>query len=865
MRNEELFKWVDRELYPTLFNKMDAILPEFDFIRRGNSWQSNNKLKVNGDTGSEKGKVYIYANNPGVIIDYRLDPTSITKYLMRTGRSYIDIITGLSREANLTPPISENYDPEEYESRQRKQTLTELCNSFFISSLHTNKDASDTMEYLKSRGYTVGETKLMEIGYLPSQNELIHHLQTKGYSKDQLEEVIKLDYRLGATHKLTIPFRSGGTLKGFKFRATSPGATPKYINSKDLDVNGGFFNLLSIKGDKDITIVEGELDALNATVKGIDNVVAIGSKSIAKSQIKDAIQRGAKKITICLDTDPGKEEETRSTINRAIDLILEEDFKAVFVANLGTNNGEKNDPDTLIQDKGIEALEEALNGSRVLPYYLYKIEAILQQYGEIEQREKRSLNEKEIEELIDEIVATALTIKDPIHRERYENKFKNAPITEALGITESSINEAIRRLDRAKVEEETLHELEELHRDIKEATSKGDTEEAFRLLKKAQNIETKSRASDSEQLFKPITEEWIIDEILNRPPSLYSGYTIGYDNETGEALPLELPSSAITTIAGPTNHGKTTLLVNLALNVLENHPEKDIYYLSFEETKIDIFMRMLNTYIGKNHPELISNNPRKSIDYYYKNNGDATMFKASKVEDFTRVKDSFMNELILSRRLNIEHKELDCESLCSAIRAIKKDNPRAGAIFIDYIQLINLKSGHKLSRQPEVKEITEQLKRVSIDTGLPIIVGAQFNRQVESLLHLDATKIGEAGDIERASNTIVGMWNNNESPNYGSLTKGDEREIEIYSQPGTIFVQVLKRRNDIKGVKENLIFDGKRGLITNLNSRERAQIDVENGHIRKETPASSWGKPKQEVKPREESKASEALPFEPDK
>jgi hypothetical protein len=42
-----------------------------------------------------------------------------------------------------------------------------------------------------------------------------------------------------------IPYRSGGSIKGFKFR-TIEEITPKYLNSGGLDRIGGF-NLLGIK------------------------------------------------------------------------------------------------------------------------------------------------------------------------------------------------------------------------------------------------------------------------------------------------------------------------------------------------------------------------------------------------------------------------------------------------------------------------------------------------------------------------------------------------------------------------------------------------------------------------------------------
>jgi DNA primase len=88
----------------------------------------------------------------------------------------------------------------------------------------------------------------MELGYIPDQNKLSKYLLSKGYSQTLIDEVVKLNKGIGTTHKLTIPYRSGGSIKGFKFR-TIVEATPKYLNSTGLDRLGGFFNLLGIKGD----------------------------------------------------------------------------------------------------------------------------------------------------------------------------------------------------------------------------------------------------------------------------------------------------------------------------------------------------------------------------------------------------------------------------------------------------------------------------------------------------------------------------------------------------------------------------------------------------------------------------------------
>ena len=138
---------------------------------------------------------------------------------------------------------------------------------------------------------------------------------------------------------------------------------------------------------------------------------------------------------------------------------------------------------------------------------------------------------------------------------------------------------------------------------------------------------------------------------------------------------------------------------------------------------------------------------------------------------------------------------------------------KPGAIFIDYIQLLNLPEGKykTYSRQEEIKEICIALKDVAVETGLPIILGAQFNREVVNQLRIHATKIGEAGDIERIANLIVGFWNNNFKP---LATDGELREIGSIT-PDTLYTTILKNRGGRVGLEETLSFNGNTGKIKN--------------------------------------------------
>ena len=176
-----------------------------------------------------------------------------------------------------------------------------------------------------------------------------------------------------------------------------------------------------------------------------------------------------------------------------------------------------------------------------------------------------------------------------------------------------------------------------------------------------------------------------------------------------------------------------------------------------------------------------------------------------------------------TRRLNIHYSSYNSDTLIEAIRYLHK-HAKPGAILIDYIQLLNLPEGKykTYSRQEEIKEICIALKDVAVETGLPIILGAQFNREVVNQLRLHPTKIGEAGDIERLANLIVGFWNNN----FQQLaTEGELKEIGSIT-PDTLYTTILKNRGGRVGLTELLSFNGNTGKIKNSNTPLGSYFEV---------------------------------------
>ena len=111
------------------------------------------------------------------------------------------------------------------------------------------------------------------------------------------------------------------------------------------------------------------------------------------------------------------------------------------------------------------------------------------------------------------------------------------------------------------------------------------------------------------------------------------------------------------------------------------------------------------------------------------------------------------------------------------------------------------------------------LKDCSVETGLPIVLGAQFNRQVTCEADLSPIYISEAGDIERIASLILGFWNRN----FLGFTKDGNKTKDgkiIKDKRPEIYLEVLKGRKIGNGHNSILSFHGNMGKIENSIKHE---------------------------------------------
>ena len=88
-----------------------------------------------------------------------------------------------------------------------------------------------------------------------------------------------------------------------------------------------------------------------------------------------------------------------------------------------------------------------------------------------------------------------------------------------------------------------------------------------------------------------------------------------------------------------------------------------------------------------------------------------------------------------------------------------------------------------------------------------------------SPLKLFLQNIGEAGDIERAANLVLGIWNGKFKPEIGKASEGKDIaalgfNAETLLNEGKLYIEILKNRDGEAGISGFLDFDGNTGKIS---------------------------------------------------
>ena len=240
--------------------------------------------------------------------------------------------------------------------------------------------------------------------------------------------------------------------------------------------------------------------------------------------------------------------------------------------------------------------------------------------------------------------------------------------------------------------------------------------------------------------------------------------------------------------------------------------------------------KMINIYQGQVlTAKTAKHNNMESIIEYFRSGStqfirrDSLDNFLSKVDEFDEMMDNGVLRLFGPKgNRDIDDLSEKVTFLCSKIKV--------KAVFVDYIQLMQKKSYKGYDKKGVIGTICNDLIDLSTTCKIPIVLGAQVNRQ-EALSPADLTPqcIADAAEIENSANTILMMWNSGRKPrpnnNYYSKGKGKKQELTSEGERiesmglnigtyGKMYIKLPKYRVGQPDGEAVLYFDGNIGKIS---------------------------------------------------
>ncbi|MDR3544037.1 MAG: DnaB-like helicase C-terminal domain-containing protein [Desulfosporosinus sp.] len=601
--------------------------------------------------------------------------------------------------------------------------------------------ATQELQYLvNDRKYDLEALKKTDWIYFPPDQEIKSYLlQRHPEAAVQIKE-LKLQGHYGDNFRLAFPYRdSHGSITAYIKRSASPkGVTVTTWDSKKYEgvrydstpgsgTKHDLFNLCNCKGKDTLLIVEGYPDALYFKTLRLDNVVAVGQGLLSKTHLVALEEFGVKNVIISFDNDPPKvDSKTGKEIitgventDKALNLLAGTKIKPYVLPPHWLTPYK--DPDEYVKAHGVEAFKDLIKNSITgAKWHAHRLLGRHDIHTDLGRGNAAQ-----------EAFNVALGLRH-IDRENYLEI-----IGKELNFTQEYIDEELAALHRRNEEERIKKEYHDFFQKGVEYSQAGDAEKIKQLMQQNKNLEMKNLHSTV-----PIySMDEFIQDIRNSPEGLKTGY------QRLDAK-LVIPIDAMTIIAGRPSHGKTTLMLNMCLNMVEMYPEKSFLFFTYEEPIKHLVLKMLNI-LGD---QVIDQRNNQIMLTRYLLGGHTHRKPIEKAK-------ARLDEYLSQGRLRIVDERKTAGQLYETLQQFSEEH-EIGAVFIDYIQKIP--SGNQFgTRQLELQNISGQILETATSLHIPIILGAQLNREHSKNEpgRLKLENLREAGDIEQDANLVMAIYN----------------------------------------------------------------------------------------------------------
>lgn len=279
-------------------------------------------------------------------------------------------------DMNGVAVTEEEENPEVARRRRLRSRVIEantLAAEYYHRMLCRSRDAAHAREYLNKRGYNIDSAKAWQMGWAPPAAQEFRNLtRDRGFDERLLTDAYLVTRNSSGAYpvfrdRLMFPIHNvRGEIVGFSGRVLDAEKDPrKYVNTAETPAfrkGSVLFGLHKATGPigkagRTVVVCEGQLDVIACHEKAdVRNAVA-GLGTAFTEEHAALLRKYADKAILCYDGDSAGIKASEKTFRKLAQTGMD-----VYMATLPPGE----DPDSLIESAGSQALREAIDKAR--PY-----------------------------------------------------------------------------------------------------------------------------------------------------------------------------------------------------------------------------------------------------------------------------------------------------------------------------------------------------------------------------------------------------------------------------------------------------------------------------------------------------------------
>ncbi|MEI6643865.1 MAG: DNA primase [Novosphingobium sp.] len=297
------------------------------------------------------------------------------------GLPFLDAVKELAALAGMEVPAPDPRAAKRAEEAKSLHDVMAAAQAFFVQSLAEEQGAA-ARSYLASRGFPAHTVKDFGFGYAPDSRTALKEALSQFPEAMLIEAGLRIvvegrDPYDRFRGRLMLPICDPrGRVIAFGGRILDKTKTdaPKYLNSPDtplFDKGRTVYNLHraspASRQSGRVVVVEGYMDVVALAAAGIGEAVAPLGTALTEEQI-ERLWRLTETPTLCFDGDAAGQRAAARAIVRALPLLRPGHSLRIAVLPAGL------DPDDLIKQQGLAAMEAVLGAARPMVEVLWDIE-----------------------------------------------------------------------------------------------------------------------------------------------------------------------------------------------------------------------------------------------------------------------------------------------------------------------------------------------------------------------------------------------------------------------------------------------------------------------------------------------------------